>query len=130
MCSRRSQEGQREKGSVRKSLLLIDPDPLLRWSVATHLQEKFDVTGAESTETGQRFLQVRAFDAVVLSDACGVEAMRRLEEAAQSTNEAVTIVRLISGVVNRPPKASVRYVDIEKPFELSSLSRALAAGLP
>lgn len=118
--------GDEPAPTTRRSLLLIDADPLLRWSIVTHLRTAFDVEVAQTLEEGRALLARRAFDAVVLSNAYAAQAIRDLESLAKLENEEVTIVRLTTGVQEWPRERGIE--SLEKPFELASLSKALRAG--
>ena len=107
----------------RRSLVLIDADPLLRWSIVTHLRKAFDIQVAETLEEGRGLLLRQRFDAVVLSNGYRATAIRELESLAKRQNEEVTIVRLITGAGDESHVPGIQF--LEKPFELASLSNAL-----
>lgn len=109
----------------RRFLLLIDADPLLRWSIVTYLRKAFDIHVAETLQDGRRLLMQQRFDAVVLSNEYGAKAIRELESLAKRQNEQVTIVRLITGAEEQSQEPGIQY--LEKPFELAFLSNALSA---
>lgn len=108
----------------RTSLLLVDPDPLLRWSVETHLRDSFEVTAVAALEQAIRMLAARAFDSIVLSIALG-DSGASLVEAARSVNPHVRIVWLTAG--DEPLKRDPSAVYIEKPFRLTALADVVAA---
>ena len=110
----------------RRSLLLIDADPLLRWSIVTHLRTAFDIQVAETLDEGRGLLVRQRFDAVILSNGYRAKAIREFEALAKLQNEEVTIVRLITGVEDKSQEPGIEF--LEKPFELASLSSALGAG--
>ena len=109
----------------RRSLLLIDVDPLLRWSIVTHLRKAFDIQLAETLDEGRRLLMQQGFDAVILSNGYRAQVIRELEALAKLQNEQVTIVRLITGAESKSQELGIR--SLKKPFELASLSNALSA---
>lgn len=101
------------------TLLLVDPDPLLRWSVETHLRGTFDVVAVATPEQAESLAAQRSFDAVVLSAALAVSA-RPLVASVRASNPRVRIVWLTTGneSARRDPTAAY----IEKPFRLSALA--------
>ncbi len=119
-------QGDEPAPTKRRSLLLIDADPLLRWSIVTHLRKAFDIQVAETLDDGRGLLMRQRFDAVLLSNGCRVKTIQELEALAKLKNEEVTIVRLITGVEDRPQEPGIMF--LEKPFELASLSNAIGAG--
>ena len=110
----------------RRSLLLIHADPLLRWSIVTHLRNAFDIQVAKTLDEGRGLLVRQRFDAVILSNGCRHNAFREVKALAKLRNEEVTIVRLVTGVEDEPRELGI--MNLEKPFELASLSHALGAG--
>ena len=118
-------QGDEPAPTKRRSLLLIDADPLLRWSIVTHLRTAFDIQVAETHEEGRGLLMRQRFDAVILSTGCRAKAIRELKVLAKLKNEEVTIVRLTTGMEDRLQEPGTQF--LEKPFELVSLTNALGA---
>ncbi len=118
-------QGDEPAPTKRRSLLLIDADPLLRWSIVTHLRTAFDIQVAETLDEGRRLLIRQRFDAVILSNGCRAKTIRELEALAKLQNEKVTIVRLTTGMEYGAQEPGIEF--LEKPFELASLSNALSA---
>ncbi len=119
-------QGDETVPTSRRSLLVIDADPLLRWSIVTHFRKAFDVQVAKTLDEGRGLLERHRFDAVILSYGSRHNAIRELEALAKLQNEEVTIVRLVTGVEDEPREPGIMY--LEKPFELASLSHALGTG--
>ena len=117
--------GDETEPMKRRSLLLIESDPLLRWSIVTHLRKAFDTQVAETLDEGRELLVRQRFDAVILSNGYRAKVIRELEALAKLQNEEVTIVRLITSVENKFREPGTKF--LEKPFELASLSNALSA---
>ena len=111
---------------ARKSLLLIDADPLLRWSIETHLRSAFDIQVAETLDEGRGLLKRQRFNAVILSNGYRAKAIRELSALATLRRDDVTIVRLITDVADKSQEPGITF--LEKPFELASLSNALGVG--
>lgn len=109
----------------RKSLLLVDPDPLLRWSVETHLHQWFDVTAAANLKDALASLRNARFEAIILSAALG-GSMCDIEAEARARNKNVKIIRLTTG--NQPASAAGSVVSLEKPFRLEALAEILGVG--
>lgn len=105
-------------------LLIVEPEPLLRWSLANYLSKWFDVFPVDTQEAADRILDDHPVNAAVLSDAlphesvCALSAHVREQRADAEIVQTVTSVRaaLISD-------ASTKL--IEKPFELSRLAHLL-----
>ena len=119
-------QGDETAPTKRRSLLLIDADPLLRWSIVTHLRKAFDIQVAGTLDEGRGLLERQRFDAVILSNGCRSKTIREVEALAKLKNEEVTIVRLTTCREESAPKPGIEF--LEKPFELASLSNALGAG--
>ncbi len=119
-------QGDEPAPTKRRSLLLVDADPLLRWSIVIHLGTAFDIQIAKTHEEGRGLLMRQRFDAVILSNECRAKAIRELEVLAKLKNVEVTIVRLTTRMEDRLHEPGIQF--LEKPFELASLSNALGAG--
>lgn len=119
-------QGDEPAPTNRRSLLLIDADPLLRWSIVTYLRKAFDMQVAKSLDEGRELLLRQRFDAVILSNGCSAKTIRELEALAKQQNEKVRIVRLTTGMEDGAKEPGIKF--LEKPFELISLSKALGAG--
>lgn len=116
--SRTRTEPRRRSGS-RGRLLLLEPDILTRWSVARYLTPWFDVVSAADATEGDRMIDERGFDAVVISDSMPLALVERLEQHARELNPRVRLVRTVS------EDAGSGEQSLEKPFELSTLARML-----
>lgn len=119
-------QGDEPTPTNRRSLLLINADPLLRWSIVTYLRKEFDMQIAESLDEGRALLMRQRFDAVILSNGFRAKTIRELQALAKLQNEKVRIVRLTTGMEYGAKEPGIEF--LEKPFELTSLSRALGAG--
>jgi DNA-binding response OmpR family regulator len=119
-----TRQNAKESGT-RRSLLLVDPDPLLRWSIQAHLSAWFSVDAVASATEAESMLRQKRFDAIVLS-ASPAGLSQRLEAAARRCNPTVRIVRLVTDRQVRREDASVAY--LEKPFRLDALAHALDVG--
>ncbi len=108
--------------SARQSLLLVDPDPLLRWSIETHLHQWFDVVAAADAKDALASLRDTRYDAMILCAELG-ESIRQMEAEARVRNENVKIVRLTTA--NDPACTDGSVVYLEKPFRLEALARIL-----
>lgn len=105
-------------------LLIVEPEPLLRWSLATYLSKWFDVFPVESREAADRILDDHRVDAAVLSDALPQESVRALSEHVWEQRADAEIVQTVTSLrAASPPDATTML--IEKPFELARLARLL-----
>ena len=118
----RNKSGSTER-KEHGSLLLVEFDPLLRWSTATYLNRWYEVHAVDTLEAGHQLLSEHYFDAIVVSSDSRGTAIHKLEEVARLHNEHVRIIHLVTGVEERSNDPGVQYV--EKPFEFESLSQAL-----
>lgn len=116
-----------------RRVLVVERDPLLRWSVQSYLARWFDVTTTASARDAERWLRVNQVDAVVIADGIARSSVQHLEEIAAQQNPSVLLVRTVieagdDAERNSQPHArDVGPIEhrIEKPFELSSLARLL-----
>lgn len=116
----RAPNAARRRGCV----LIMEPDPLMRWSMSTYLRRWFDVTAVESAEQASGFLGSQRLAAMVFSDAVPLEQARQMERRARAANPAIVIVCTVTGAATSVGAGCAR---IEKPFELASLARLLGA---
>ncbi len=107
-----------------QTLLIVEPESLIRWSLVTYLAKWFTVYAADSGSAADRFLDEHRIDAAVVSDdlPCGVG--EEIEARALSLNSSV---RLVCTVTNPPgEKTCTRTTKcLEKPFELAELANLL-----
>lgn len=109
----------------RKTMLLEDPDPLLRWSIENHLGQWFEIVPASTPEDAELLLRGSKFDAVVLS-ATFEGQTRELEAKVRARNPKAVIVRLVTDRESESKDPSVTCM--EKPFRLEALARTLGVG--
>lgn len=115
-------DGKTSSEYERKSLLLVDPDPLLRWSIETHLHQWFDVVAAANPKDALASLRNTRYDAMILCAELG-GSMREMEAEARVRNKNVKIVRLTTA--NDPVCTDGSVVYLEKPFRLEALAQIL-----
>jgi DNA-binding response OmpR family regulator len=121
---------QRPDGEgARGRVLIIEPDPLTRWSMSTYLKRWFDVTTAESAEAANPLLGPSALAALILADELPGERCRSIEHLARQRNPALITVHTVTGVARGAAHPSDEgRTWLEKPFELACLARLL--GVP
>ncbi len=120
--ARRSLQVRRK--STRRSVLIVDPDPLARWSLAEFLGRWFNVETAEAPPT--RGLE-RNLIGVILSDATPAGVIDAFEASVRRAAPAATIIRTVTNAHGaKRPGNSVR---IEKPFKLTDVGRVLGLSL-
>ena len=105
-------------------LLVVEPEALLRWSLATYLSKWFDVFPTDTGESADRILEDHRIDALVVSDQLPAESVDALEFHARSCNAATRVVRTVTSL-NRDAVTDQGTFCIEKPFELVKLANLL-----
>ena len=113
----------RNTSSKYGRLLVIEPDPLLRWSLTTYFSRWYEVCEAQDEAVAQGVIQQGGIDALIVADALG-DAANRLVTSAKEGNAVVAVIR----TVTRLPDAmhaedGIHFV--EKPFQLSRLAELL-----
>ena len=106
------------------SVLIAEPDSLLRWSLVTYLGRWFSVIAAETPAAAVELAAKRRFDAVVLADSMADADEARIEQLVRSQNPDAGIVHTVSS----PSRAAIVHatgVALEKPFDLSRLAGIL-----
>ncbi len=106
------------------SLLVVEPQSLLRWSLATYLSKWFDVFPTDCREVANRILQDHPIDAVVVSDELPVDTVEEVEGLARARNPSTRLVRTVTTLTCGPLECAGTCC-IEKPFELSNLANLL-----
>lgn len=112
----------KEKHPNRR-LLLVNADPLLRWSIREYVGRQYEVVAADSKEDALEALKGSPFDAIVVSNGVSESGIRQLESTAMSRCPNVLRVRLTIGSPSDSRDPSVTL--LEKPFTLSALGAAL-----
>ncbi len=82
--------GQGTGSSDRKSggkLLLMEPAPLLRWSLATYLARWFEVIPSGERRDAEELLRANVLDALVISDELDECDVEWIETQARKVNE-------------------------------------------
>ena len=105
-------------------LLIVEPEALLRWSLATYLSKWFDVFPTDSPEAADRILHDHAIDAMVVSDQLSPDSVSELETRARSCNASARLVRTVTSLVPGGMDSNQAQL-IEKPFELAKLASLL-----
>jgi len=109
-------------GQRVKSLLIVEPEALLRWSLSTYLKRWFSVEVVDSRTAAEEVLDHERVDAVILSaDLPGGDA-EALASHARGCNPEVCVICTFSGPDHheRQTCESGTYC-LEKPFDLSVL---------
>lgn len=102
-------------------LLLVDPDDLLRWSVAAHLHPWISVIAVRNASEAQPFLRDTFFD-VVIHSAENENESREIEEQVRNRNRNLCVIRLTTKVSSNMLLAGNF---LEKPFRFDDLDRIL-----
>jgi DNA-binding NtrC family response regulator len=112
----------------RPSILVVDDERLIRWSIAAELQERgYETREAESADKARLEIE-RGVDAVVLDDELpGVDTLELLRELAERSPELPVIVLTGSnGSTPQPLREAAAHL-VEKPFEPRQVGAAIAA---
>lgn len=105
-------------------VLVIEPDELMAWSVATYLRRWFDVVCATSAEEAQQLAERGDFDAIVVSDRVRRDQVTALEARVRDAAPRAQSILMIT-TDDEPSADAGRAVRIEKPFALADLARLL-----
>lgn len=109
-------------------LLIVEPEALLRWSLATYLSKWYDVFPTDSGEAALRILDDHSVDGAVLSDQLAPESARALTLRLQLRNPNATIVYTVTNAETSVAENHVGH-QIEKPFQLVDLAALLGVGI-
>ena len=111
------------------TLLVVESEPLLRWSLVTYLGRWFEVIPTESESTAHETLDKQDVDAVVVSDDLCDRAAAEIEAHALSRNSSAIVVRTITNPSRGTPlPRETGY--LEKPFQLAQLAALLGVRDP
>lgn len=113
-------EAELRRSERRRRMLVVDPDRLTRWSIATYLQRWFDVDCAPTAALADELLANGPVDVLVTSDDLSSEAVDRIERAARGRNAATRTVRMVADAARARAEPGVKL--LEKPFALSRLA--------
>lgn len=122
--SRRPEGGGRH-GAPRR-ILLVDPDPLTRWSVHTYLARWFDVASVGTPREADRVLDGPPVSVLIVSDDLPASAVEQVERRARARSRRVRLIRMITASRAHPADVTC----IEKPFALCQLARLLGVDVP
>ena len=112
---------------ARRRLLIVDDDPLARWSLTSYLQRWYDVAAVASAVEAETLLDGGGMAAMVVSGELPGNHIDQIEAHAQAQNPDIRTVRTVTNVRGpKRPCGSGR--QLEKPFKLSDLARLL--GVP
>ncbi len=110
-----------------RRVLLIEPDHLTLWSVATYLQRWFTVVTTNCSVEAEKLLRDSAVAAVIISDQFPRRAAETLTQLTRRLHPAARTVLMVTGEAEADGDAE-HATRLEKPFELSVLARLL--GVP
>ena len=107
-----------------RTVLIVEPEALLRWSLVTYLGRWFRVFAADSVSAADRLLDEQPIDAAVLSDDLPDGGADQIECHLRIRNPTPCVVRIST----RPPTSSgtsQTTARLEKPFDLTTLANLL-----
>lgn len=118
----------RTPNSLIGRLLVVEPEALLRWSLATYLSKWFDVFPTDSRVTALRILDDHRVDGAVISDQLAPGSAPAITSRLQLRNPSATIVYTVISAETSAVEDRVR-LQIEKPFQLADLAALLGVGV-
>jgi len=107
-----------------RTVLIVEPEALLRWSLVTYLGRWFQVFAADSVSAADRLLDEQPIDAAVLSDDLPDGGADQIERHLRIRNPTPCVVRTST----RPATGSgtsQTTARLEKPFDLTALANLL-----
>ena len=110
--------------SVTGRVLIVEPDVLTCWSLATYLGRWYAVDTARSGAAAVRRLRAQPADAVIISDQIRGSAAEAIASAARGGRPNVRLVLLTTDDADTR-LARVAVERVEKPFALPELARVL-----
>ena len=110
-----------------RTLLVVDADPLLRWSLVEYLSRWFDVVPTDSEPVAHHLLDGRCVDALIVSDDLLGRAADEIVAHTLERNASACVVRTVTQSRNEPCER-VGTCLLEKPFRLHELAELLGVG--
>jgi len=107
-----------------RTVLIVEPEALLRWSLVTYLGRWFRVFAADSVSAADRLLDEQPIDAAVLSDDLPDGGADQIERHLRIRNPTPCVVR-ISTRPTTSSGTSQTTARLEKPFDLTALANLL-----
>ncbi|MCH7994550.1 MAG: hypothetical protein IIB57_08905 [Planctomycetes bacterium] len=105
-------------------LLVVEPEALLRWSLATYLSKWFDVFPTDSREAALRILDDHRVDGAVISDQLAPGSAPAITTRLGLRDPNVTVVYTVTHAETIAAGDRV-ILQIEKPFQLADLASLL-----
>ena len=106
---------------TRRTLLVVEPEALLRWSLTTYFSRWFSVHTATSVSNATEMIENTRWSVVVVSDNLADGTPDTVERHARDRDQDTLIVRMVThraAGTALPDDAKW----LEKPFELSDLA--------
>ena len=113
-----------------RTVLIVEPEALLRWSLVTYLGRWFRVIAADSVSAADHLVDDQSIDAAVLSDDLPYGGTDQIECHLRIRNPNACVVRTSTrpSMDESTPPTAIR---LEKPFDLTTLANLLKSkGLP
>lgn len=111
-----------------KGVLIVEPDPLLRWSVTTYLSQWFAVLPADTVTAAAAALDAHRVEVVLISDLLPERSRQMVEASVLHANPEAAVIYMVTSLPRRGVGGKMRC--IEKPFQLAALARLLGVGAP
>ncbi len=111
-----------------KTVLVVDDEPLIRWSLAEGLKRDFDVRAAGSAEEALRLMESVRVDAVItdlrMPGVSGVELAAEVLKRSPMTCVIALTAYAFDPIVKHLKSLGVREV-LSKPFEIAQIRKLL-----
>lgn len=120
----RTNGGRTNVATRRKTALVVEPEALLRWSVAKYLGRWFKVFAVDSAQEAAKVLDDTAVDAAVVSEDLPDRAIETIEGRLRRQKSPARVVRTATAMGNAGAR-SPAVLFLEKPFQLQALLRLL-----
>ena len=108
-------------------LLVVDPEALLRWSLATYLSKWFDVSPTDCRVAALRVLDSRRVDGAVISDQLAPGSANAITARLRLRHANATIIYTVTNAETNAGEDRDS-LHIEKPFQLADLAALLGVG--
>ena len=119
---------ERAPGHGSRCVLVVDGEPLIRWSLAAALEDRgYHVVGATDTDAALRVLADEAIDAVLLDCPLADSELERLRVIRLAAPQAAVVA--MTAFPNRELDGKARELGVlqilEKPFDMLDVTAAI-----
>lgn len=112
-----------QKRTKHRTLLLVNVDPLLEWSIRQFVAGRYEVVTVVTRDQALEAIRSEELDAIVVSDGLSDSGVRQIESEALTHSPNILRIRLTIGTPDFGEESEV--VFLEKPFDMTALGAAL-----